>query len=342
MKEAIDALVVGAGNFGRHYTRILSRLHQNREKGLPFVKRLIISTTCLESAEKKAWQLNQEDLPFGPEIIPVEIGTREQLLSTLNRHKPDFIAITARDRQFGDSIHETYSLICLDYGKVLCEKPYSETAGDGKSLENFHLLAEHPSVENFGLELPMIPVRKTLLSDDFFREKMRFAKRIHFKWESENAGPNIIDNLALHPWSLFPDTWRILSAESDKVTENKRIFLTVQKEGKEKAIPATIELKEKGSLRQMTVDDWRFSFETRGGVVAVYRNRMKQVSGESLPARWKEEPFILVNNPLEQNIIDSICKKPGAGWKKTWESQVFLEMMKGYRLPVSHGNGIRK
>jgi hypothetical protein len=59
MAPPISILVIGAGEFGRHYADILSRLNSRRLPQVPQMERLIVARTLFESAGRLAESLRQ-------------------------------------------------------------------------------------------------------------------------------------------------------------------------------------------------------------------------------------------------------------------------------------------
>jgi hypothetical protein len=49
----------------------------------------------------------------------------------------------------------------------------------------------------------------------------------------------------------------------------------------------------------------------------------------------KGDVLLQVNNPLEQHIVAALRRKPIVGLSRTYESQLFLEQVRGYRPKLS-------
>ena len=167
MNPPITALVYGAGKFGRNYAVILSELNSKKPADVHEIEKLIVSRTRLNRALDLAEQLRRNKNCRIGDIIGVEVAEKENLLKVLAKHRPHFTAITARDKNLGDSVHAHYAAEAVRYGAVLCEKPFCHAHGDGHSLRYFHELEKSECSAFFGLELPMEVVAQEKSVFDF-------------------------------------------------------------------------------------------------------------------------------------------------------------------------------
>ncbi|MFC1515318.1 hypothetical protein ACFL7E_01015 [Thermodesulfobacteriota bacterium] len=71
MKPGINALVVGAGRFGKYYAKILSELNNENRPGIPIINNLIITKTRLNRARDFADVLRDAGDFSVNEIIPL-------------------------------------------------------------------------------------------------------------------------------------------------------------------------------------------------------------------------------------------------------------------------------
>jgi len=179
----ISALVLGAGNFGRHYARILSQLNAKDVPGIPRINKLIVTRTRQESALGLAADIRSSSDCSVSEVIGEKVRNREDAVDLMEKHRPQFIGIAARDRVIGDTIHAAYTSAALNYGIVLCEKPFSNATGDGSSLGYFDDLAGRERAEYFGLELPLAVLMRDLQRNQYFRDLFKNPANLEFHWE---------------------------------------------------------------------------------------------------------------------------------------------------------------
>ena len=209
MKSKINALVIGAGNFGQYYAQIISRLN-NEKLSVPLIDKLIITRTQLKRAQELASILRKNADCNVNDVIAAEVSGTNELIEVLEKYQPEFIGITARDKTLGDTIHAVYTAHALKYGAVLCEKPFANASGDGYSLKYFTDLFKYENSDLFGLELPFAVVMRDLMQKKDLLDLLMNAKNIEFYWETmSSVNSNIIDTLAVHPWSLIPEVYKI-------------------------------------------------------------------------------------------------------------------------------------
>jgi len=226
----LTVLVVGAGKVGEYHIKALDELVQ---EGMD-ISRVFASRTTQEPAKTTAKKLSRPSF----RVIPTSINSTDTLFTMMEDIKPDLTIISAIDKRVGDHIHPVYSYLALNYGHVLCEKPFSPANGDGKSLlinrqpGSMEFIAYFDKQEHkFGLHLPMAVLRDKIFQNEEFREAFQSAKRIDFYWGSEGNTESVVNDLALHPWSLIPDRYRIISVippkDGKSVTIDCQLYDTV-------------------------------------------------------------------------------------------------------------------
>lgn len=337
MTTEVNALVLGAGNFGKHYVRILSQLNGKRLGDIPRIDKLILTRTQFRTAHYLAERIGGDGRCAVNQVIPAEVHDLAHVLELLDRYNPQFICIVAKDKEHGATIHATYTTHALKHGTVLCEKPFSDATGDGASLQHFKKLSAHENSPFFGLELPFAVVLRRIMQNGPLRTVFANARSIKFYWSSTGTNPeDIINDLALHPWSLIPPQFRTDSVEVEKAENMVRIRLQLYNRQAFIKIPCEMILKAGGRFRGMMIDHLAVGLYSSGVLV-----RLRQLKHPLEEAAMLEEEtlsgkiLLEVNNPLEQNIIYSLRRAPTTGLRQTYDSQVFLEMLHGYKPSVN-------
>jgi len=335
-KEIVDSrinvLVVGAGGFGKHYARILSQLNGKGLTGISFIDKLIVTRTQLESAKDLAESIRNHQACSVGEVIGAEVNDPRQLVELLNQYEPVFIGIAARDKTVGDEIHAAYSQHAIKYGAVLCEKPFSNAAGDGSSLRYFDELFGHENRALFGLELPLAVVMENIKKNKTLRDMFVNARRFEFHWETIATPKNyIINDLSLHPWSLIPENYRIESVEKDDRGSLARINLRLFGPATGRRATCGMTLREGGSFRGMKLDDRSIAVKILGGLIKLIELDHPLEDAAQAGAAVKYGDVLMeVQNPLEQNIISVLRRDPLINLERTYNSQLFLEMVHGF------------
>jgi len=333
MSKLINALVVGAGGFGLNHARILSRINFKKAPQIPRIDKLLVSRTGIDRARQVAEMLEHGRGLSAGRVVPVKIDSVARLVDILQEFQPQFCAICARDKSFGDSIHADYTVRALPYGAVLCEKPFSEATGDGASLKVFDSLHKHENVKQFGLELPMAVVAREMQQNDYLQDLLSNAKQIKFFWAAEVLRQNImINDLALHPWSLVHPFFHIELRKVENRGNQVRIQLRLRHRQSGQRTVGSITLKNGGRFRAMEIDDQSIIFQSLTDQVRLIRPDRAIKKPEQIKTNQiKGKIFLKVNNPLQQNIIAVMQHRPLVDIKQTSESQLFLEMLHGYR-----------
>jgi len=333
MSNLINALVVGAGGFGLNHARILSQLNQKKEQQVPRIDKLLVSRTDIDRARQVAEMLEHRQSLNARRVVPVKIDNISRLVDILQAFQPWFTAICARDNTSGDSIHVEYTVRALPCGAILCEKPFSEASGDGASLKIFDSLYKHENAVRFGLELPMAVVARDMQQNVYFQELLAHAKQIKFYWAAEVRRKNIlINDLALHPWSLIYPFFHIVLRSVEDRGNQARIYLRLRHRQSGQSAAGSITLKNGGRFRAMEIDDQPIIFQSLTDQVRMIRpDRAIEKPDRINTEQINGQVILKTDNPLRQNIIAVMQHRPLVDIKQTYESQRFLEMLHGYR-----------
>ena len=335
MTDKITALVVGAGGFGTHHARILACLDYKAEPDLPVIDTLAVSRTTLKAAELLAESLSRDDRCTAARIVPVHIDSISELRRVLAEMSPQFISICARDRKEGDTVHASYARAALPFGSVLCEKPFSEATGDGRSSALCRALFEEENAERFGLELPLAVVVRKMLNNDQIRKRFDRAKQVKILWAADIPRKHmIVNDLALHPWSLLYPVFDIAVSHVENNKPSARIDIGLKHRRSGRQIDGRIVLAGSGNLRGIEMDGTTIVFEvTAEGMNLVQTeeslNQIARMTGGRIPG----EVILRVENPLKQNILAALRQQPLVGLEDTCAAQLFLEKLHGYFPP---------
>lgn len=331
MKSKINALVIGAGNFGQYYAQIISRLN-NKELSIPSIDKLIITRTQLKRAQELASDLRKHDDCNVNDVVAAEVRCTNELIEVLKKYQPEFIGITARDKVIGDTIHAIYSANALKHGAVLCEKPFANASGDGSSLKHLTELFNYEKSDLFGLELPFAVVMRDLMQKKDLLEFFMNAKRIEFYWETmSSVKNNIIDALAIHPWSLIPEEYKIESVKVEDRGLMAQIFMHLYNKETCGNTKCKINLKAGGKFRGVMIDNYVIAISTKGSMIKLIElnKPIEEAANEGEKALYGKV-LLELDNPLKQNIIAVLKNKPIVSLRKTYDSQLFLERLHGF------------
>lgn len=329
MNDLLTILVVGAGRFAANYLKVLTALGRRMPADLPPIGKVVVSRTRQTAADETAaaWRRQRPAPAF--EVAGAAVGDASQLRSVLKRHAPALTCITARDPAAGDDVHALYAEVALDHGAVLSEKNFAAAAGDGASLARLARLQSHPNAGILGLELPLAPLREALMNRRRVARAFAEAREIRFTWENEKAGAvSLVQDLALHPWSLLPDDWSITVDRVDARRERADIhlFLAHPKTGAVKRCRMRFQIG--GRRRTLTMDGLDIGFEYGQGylkAVPLYADAASAATGAP-PRALCRTP-----DPIRQHILSLLRKKPLVGIDAIERSQRFLEQLAGYR-----------
>ena len=331
--SGINVLVVGVGYFGRHHARILSELNAKGPASLPIIEKLIVTRTRLDRAKSAAAAIQNSINCSVNAVVGAEVGDIQQLISVLEQYHPGFTSITARDKERGDSIHADYAIQALKFGAVLCEKPFSHASGDGSSLRYFQELQACSNAKIFGLELPLAVVARDFLKDPHLGKTMMRTDRLEFYWEAWDRGEKkIIEDLVLHPWSLIPADFTVEIQRIDERGTGADLSLRLYNRKTKKNLPCRITLRIGAGFRGLQVDDMAIGIKSSAsGIQLITLNQSLNQAAKTGIQNLNGQIILAVDNPLEQNIVAALCHRPIVGLKRTHESQLFLEMLRGYR-----------
>lgn len=332
MLSGINALVIGVGYFGRHHARILAALNAKDIPTIPVIENLIVTRTRHDRAESVAASIRNSSSCSVKAVIGAAVGNAPQLVSVLKQYRPGLTIITARDKRIGDSIHAEYTIHALKYGAVLCEKPFSHASGDGSSLRYFDDLCTFENARFFGLELPLAVVSRDMMNDPNLRRIIRQARRLEFYWEAWDRGENnIIDDLALHPWSLLPPTVNTNIQKVEDCGQSARILINLYNQQTGRGLPCVMTLTVGPGFRGLMVDDVTIGIKSDASRIQLIRLNQPLEKAAKTASKLPTGKIVLeVDNPLEQNIVAALCRRPIVGLRRTYESQLFLEDLHGY------------
>ena len=333
MPPTISVLVLGVGEFGSHYVDILSRLNSKRLPHVPQIGRLIVTRTQSEAAERLAAALQKRTNSSVKEVIAAKASCLEDVRNLLREFHPGLTAITAKDKELGDTIHALYAAEAIKYGAVLCEKPFCNANGDGTSLEYFQKIKTGHNWDRFGLELPLAVVAGEMLKIKDLRNLLLNANKFEFIWQARDRGEhNIIDDLVLHPWSLIPPQFKATQIDVLDKGDQADIRIKLQNAYKRGSATCRILLRAGGSYRGMGVDDVAIRVLNVGGLTKLVRvNGCLDASVRCQDKPVEGDILLQVSNPLEQHIVAALRHKPIIGMARAYDSQLFLEQLHGYR-----------
>jgi hypothetical protein len=335
MTSEISAIVIGTGAFGIHYARILSRLNSRRLSDVPRIGRLIVTRTEIERAGKLAESIRAGRRCSVGEVIGEKISCAEDARKVLEQYQPSFVCITARDKELGDDIHVSYASLALRYGSVLCEKPFSHATGVGASLKPFNDLFRSRNANLFGLELPFAVVSELMWESGKFRKLLMRSGRLRFHWERPNPSDiPVVDDLALHPWSLIPREYRVETLSIEGGRTRAEINMDLCHRHTREHISCGIVLGQGGRFRGFAVGEAVIGIKSQETLVRLVQLRepLEVSARKGEKALW-DDILLEVDNPLEQNIIACLRGQPKVGLRRAYESQAFMERLYGYDPP---------
>ncbi len=325
-------MVVGVGRFGSHYARILSGLNAAPGAAGRPLDRLVLTRTHLEACRRLAEQVRSDPNCTAAEVIGFPVADPEALVSALDRFSPDLTCITAVDPETGDAVHSRYAEIVLRHGTggLLCEKPLCPTTGDGQSLSAVDRLRRLGGGRTFGLELPMAVVRRQMEAHLELDRRLAAARRLSFYWSTTTPlRTDLIDALALHPWSLIPERLSPERLESACAPGRCDIAGRLRDRNTGGAVALEMALCSGDNARTMTIDGALLTIFSRGPTVSLLAEGTAS-HGQLRQQRADGEALLSVENPLKQNILACLDGTPVTGLSRTGEAQRFLEMAKGW------------
>lgn len=332
LNAAINALVLGAGRFGRHYVRILAQLNSRHYTDVPRIGKLIVTRTTQAGARDVVNAIDTGTRKSVEAVIAEKVADAQDLKRLLERHRPGFIAIVARDRVTGDSIHARYARIALSHGAVLCEKPFMPATGDGASLAALKSIKAETCPHPLGLELPMAAVAHQIQRDPYIARAANKAGSIRFVWESAVRGAvDLVDDLVLHPWSMLAPEYDICVTNILKRETRADIQLQLTHRHNGHRLPCNIQLAKGGHQRYMILDDVTLVFRSDGPWVRVFQVESPALDSAALQPKMESAREVLaVYNPIEQHIVAMLRRHPIIGLDRIIQSQLLLEHLHGY------------
>ena len=333
MSPPISVIVLGAGGFGRYYIDILARLNSRKLPKVPQIGRLVVTRTHIESAERLADSVRKTSSCAVEEVVGAKVSSLEDVCDLLQDHQPGLTAIAARDKDQGDTIHAPYAMQALNHGAVLCEKPFTNANGDGDSLKYFQKIRNSHNAGLFGLELPLAVTAKKMQNVKNLRTLLLNARKFEFIWHARDRGDhNIIDDLVLHPWSLIPPQFKATQMDVLDKGDQADIRFSLSSSSRREAATCRILLRAGGNYRAMMVDDLAIRFLNVDGLTKLVRvNGPLDASVAGQDKTVEGDDLLQVDNPLEKHIVAVLRHNPIVDLCRAFESQLFLEKIRGYR-----------
>ena len=323
------ALIIGAGGFGYHTARIISHDYGKRFDSV------VISTTSQEKSDTLAEKLRET---ASTKIVPVEIKTFDDSKRVLVDYSPDFVAITAKDKEIGDDIHPLLLEKSWAFGTNIIEKPFARSFGDGSSILDNHFLLEHVKRYQFriGIELPMKVINHSFGLNPELMKRIAQAQKLTFKWSSPKSDADLTDNLLLHPWSLIPEYYESSKAISvpDLSNENERRHMYNFTSFNNQELLVQIDLSYGKSFSGFSIDEGYTVAIEREGVKnnLVHYNKPLNKLFEEGAEKEEGTHLLSVNNPLKIQLARALDLDFVADGQILIDSQMFVEQSKGYKI----------
>ena len=329
MVHRYTTLIVGAGRFARNYLQVMAQSNRLARVGSSKVvfDPLIVTRTSVQKARAKARDILRT---YGDSFNAVSAEVVKDvngLETVLAVHRPDLICITARDPHQGDRIHAEYSRLGLDVGTVLCEKPFSCVEGDGRTLIPLKALLQHRHAGRFSLHLPMAVVLQAMANDPYLGRLLGESEQVHFFWQKQNAAGDLVNDLAVHPWSLLPGPVSPTGAE--RITgpaEAVKITFSSQPHGSARSFCGSMLLQTGGLFRGMCFDGNVFQFRFEDDKLRVLELDLPWpdiLAGQGDQAR--AGVVLQIENPLRQHLHALLMGHPVVDMQQTLACQCFLE-----------------
>ncbi|MEJ2040226.1 MAG: hypothetical protein P8X55_15040 [Desulfosarcinaceae bacterium] len=324
----MTTLIVGAGRFAGNYLKVMAEWNRMADTGAcsPVFTPLIITRTSLEKARAAAQKVRLAHGDSFGAVLAEEVKDGPQLKTVLDTHRPGLICITARDREQGDRIHAEYSRLALDAGMVLCEKPFSSARGDGRSLVPLKTLLHHPHAGRFGMHLPMAVARRALQQHERLGPMLEGADQLHFIWQKQNTGGDLIDDLAVHPWSLIPDAASVRIEGISPTPQGIRLAFRRKSSAAAGNPAGSMLLQTGGGFRGMLLDGMVLQFDFSAGALHVLELEASWpdlLSGKLCPCGGVE--VLEIENPLRQHLRSLLMGRPIVDMQEALSSQRYLE-----------------
>ena len=97
-------------------------------------------------------------------------------------------------------------------------------------------------------------------------------------------------------------------------------------------LPCKITLNIGTGFRGLQVDDMVIGFKSEAsGIQLIKLNQPLNQAAKTGIKNLNGQVILAVDNPLEQNIVAALCHRPIIGLRRTHESQLFMETLRGYR-----------
>jgi hypothetical protein len=173
----------------------------------------------------------------------------------------------------------------------------------------------------------MAVVNRAMIADPALDRLTAGARTIDFIWQKQNDSADLINDLALHPWSLLPREG--LGEVVDARTETGRIdiHMRISTPGRSTApMTCDIHLATGGLFRGMRIDHRNFQICFEAGQVQLWEfsEPWSDVAAGRVD-RGASRLVLAVDNPLRQHVEAMLKGAPLVNAARTLQSQHFLE-----------------
>ena len=358
MSKGIAVLVVGAGNFGKNYPDIISRLNSQNwhnsivDCGMPLIDTVVITRTDVDAAKDMAKQLtikysNDPTHNCRPSIEGECVGNLADLEGVIKKYDVRFTVIATKDPVLGNRVHEGQSMMALKYGSVLCEKPFTDATGNGGSIDAINrIIGLEQSVgmsgNRFGLQLPLVQMGMALMENEHVKKHLELLPEIKIHYSSPRSTPEgVVNDLLIHAWSLLPQEYEY-SVEDHHISSDRRQVFEVKGStiNPERKISAQIILTPGGNFRGMSIGGYLYGLKSSPGgiteainMTGISLDDAAEIDNDSITNYALESRCspIRIENPLKENIIASLKGSPATDSYHALRSQIFLEQAFGYK-----------
>ena len=173
----------------------------------------------------------------------------------------------------------------------------------------------------------MAVVLPAMLQDPHLGFLFGKARQIHFLWQKREAGGDLIDDLAVHPWSLLPRPVTVTAVERSTGQANGvRLAFCQQPATAGNPLAGSMLLQTGGTFRGMCVDGTVLQFDFSGGLLRVLALDLpweRILDGER--CRSRAGVVLQIENPLQQHLVSLLMGRPVVDMQHTLACQRFLE-----------------
>ena len=209
----------------------------------------------------------------------------------------------------------------------MCEKPFVNASGDGRSLAFF--VNPTFNTKSLALELPFIVVREHFRRVRDLWQRLLHARNLRFIWFTGGRGNRIIEDLALHPWSLLPVPLQV--TEALVKDQGNTASVVSQCVLHDRPIRVEMSLAYGGNFTGLEIDGYAVGIRRDGP-----RNTIMHIPGalDDAAKRGNDEldgqVLCSVPDPITPHFRAALSGRPLVGWDTIRKSQLFLERLRGY------------